>query len=87
MEKLIEGDHSTFPGFVDLVSCLLYTVHDAFGKGVEEVGESELPQMIIDIGYMYTQFSNTAARGEDYRMLQEEMDTACAPFLYHSSVR
>lgn len=83
MEQLIEEDHSTFRGFVDLGSCLLHTVHNAFGKGVEELGEGEIPQMIIDL---HSIFKHNAARSEDYRVIQEEMDNACAPFLYHSSV-
>ena len=35
MNELISGDHSEFKGLIDLGSCTLHTVHNAFGKGIE----------------------------------------------------
>ena len=39
MNELISGDHPEFKGLIDLSSCTLHTVHNAFGKGIEQYGK------------------------------------------------
>ena len=39
MNELISGDHPEFKGLIDLGSCKLHTVHNAFGKGIEQYGK------------------------------------------------
>ena len=35
MSKLTSQDHAKFPGLIDLGSCTIHTVHNAFGKRIE----------------------------------------------------
>ena len=39
MNELISGDHPEFKGLIDLGFCTLHTVHNAFGKGIEQYGK------------------------------------------------
>ena len=39
LEGAIKIDNPDFSGFIDLGSCVLHNVHDAFGKGLEEYGK------------------------------------------------
>ena len=37
MDKFIREDYSEFPGLVDLGTCSLHTVHNAFNKGMDQM--------------------------------------------------
>ena len=39
MNELISGDHPEFKGLIDLSSCTLHTVHNAFEKGIGQYGK------------------------------------------------
>ena len=57
LNKLIK-DHSDFPGLVDLGTCTIHTVHNAFNKGMEQYGK-EVDQLCLDL---HTLFKYSAAR-------------------------
>ena len=46
MNELIATDHLEFQGLIDLGSCTIHTVHNAFGKDIEQYGK--------DIDQLYT---------------------------------
>ena len=58
LNKLIKEDHSDFPGLVDLGTCTIHTVHNAFNKGMEQYGK-EVDQLCLDL---HTLFKYSAAR-------------------------
>ena len=39
MNELIAKDHPEFQRLIDLGSCTIHTVHNAFGKGIEQYGK------------------------------------------------
>ena len=61
MNELISGDHPEFKGLIDLGSCTLHTVHNAFGKGIEQYGK-DIDNLRVDL---HTLFKYSAARRED----------------------
>ena len=63
VNELILQDHPKFPGLIDLASCTIHTVHNAFGKGMEKFGK-EIDQLCVLLD----------ARWEDFKELQKEMD-------------
>ena len=69
MDELIRHDSPEFTGLVDLGSCSIHTIHNAFGKGLEGL------------------FKYSAARCEDFREVQIEMDLDLTNFLQHTVVR
>ena len=58
LNKLIKEDHSDFPGLVDLGTCTVHTVHNAFNKGMEQYGK-EVDHLCLD---PHTLFKYSAAR-------------------------
>ena len=58
LNKLIKEDHLDFPGLVDLGTCTIHTVHNAFNKGMEQYGK-EVDQLCLDL---HTLFKYSAAR-------------------------
>ena len=38
MNELIQQDYPRFTGLIDLGSCTIHTVHNAFGKDIEQYG-------------------------------------------------
>ena len=83
MEKNIKEECKDFPGFVDLGSCILPTVHKAFGKGMHK--------LLVDIDHMcldvHALFKHSAARQEDYEKLQYKFDGEIHQFQQHTKVR
>ena len=77
MDELIRHDNPEFTGLVDLGSCSIHTIHNAFGKGLEKCGK-EIEQLCMDLH---------AARREDFREVQIEMDLDLTNFLQHTVVR
>ena len=39
MNELITQDHPDFMGLIDLGSCSIHIIHNAFGKGIEQYGK------------------------------------------------
>ena len=69
LQQMIKADDPQFAGFVDLGSCVLYIVNNAFGKGLEKYGK-EVDQLSLDV---HAIFKHAAARREDYQQLQFDM--------------
>ena len=83
MDELIGCDNPEFTGLVDLGSCSIHTIHNAFGKGLEKCGK-EIEQLCMDL---HALFKYSAARHEDFREVQIEMDLDLTSFLQHTVVR
>ena len=83
MDELIRHDNPEFTGLVDLGSCSIHTIHNAFGKGLEKCGK-EIEQLCMDL---HALFKYSAARHEDFREVQIEMDLDLTNFLQHPVVR
>ena len=63
-------DHPEFPGLIDLGSCTIHIVHNAFGKGMEQFGK-EIDQLCM---VLHSLVKHSAARWEDFKELQMKMD-------------
>ena len=61
MNELITQDHPDFMGLIDLGSCSIHIIHNAFGKGLEQYGKG-IDQLCIDLCSI---FKYSAARHED----------------------
>ena len=83
MDELIRHDNPEFTGLVDLGSCSIHTIHNAFGKGLEKCGK-EIEQLCMDL---HALFKYSAARREDFREVQIEMDLDLTNFLQYTVVR
>ena len=82
LEGAIKNDNPDFSGFIDLGSCVLHNVHNAFGKGLEEYGK-DIEQLCVDI---HSLFKYSAARREDYHTLQSAMGVEIHNFQKHTDV-
>ena len=80
---LICDEHPEFGGFVDLGSCGLHIVHNAFGKGLEKYGK-DIDQLCLDL---HSLFRHSAARREDFKELQLSLDVEMQTFQQHTEVR
>ena len=83
MNELIQQDYPRFTGLIDLGSCTIHTVHNTFGKGIEQYG-SGIDLLCKDL---YTLFQHSAARHEDYVGVQIEMEVEIHNFQQHTEVR
>ena len=83
LESLIKRDHADFRGFVDLSSCMLHTVHNAFGKVLEKFAK-DVEQLCIDV---YSLFKYSSARREVYLDIHIEYDVKFESFRAHTDVR
>ena len=83
MQDLIKEEHPEFGGFVNLGSCVLHIVHNAFGKGLEKYGK-DIDQFCLDL---HSLFKYSAARREDYTELQLSLDVEMHTFQQHTEVR
>ena len=83
LEQMIKEDNPGFAGFVDLGSCVLHVVHNAFGKGLAKYGQ-EVEQLCLDV---HALFKYSSARREHYHKLQVEMEVDINMLLQHTSVR
>ena len=82
MNELISGDHPEFKGLIDLGSCTLHTVHNAFGKGIEQYGK-DIDNLCMDL---HTLFKYSSARREDYKDIQIEFELPEHAFQQHTEV-
>lgn len=79
-EKLL--DEAGHP-LIDIGTCSIHTVHNAFHKGLEEFGDT-VCELISDI---YHFFNNFPSRWEDYKSIQVKKDVPERRFIKHSSNR
>ena len=82
VNEKISQDHPNFPGLVDLGSCTIHMVHNAFGKALEQYGK-DIDQLCTDL---HSLFKYSAARHEDLKELQIEMDLELHNFHQHTEV-
>ena len=52
MNELITLENPEFPGLVDLGSCSIHVIHNAFGKGLELHGK-EIDQLWMDLQSLF----------------------------------
>ena len=83
LAEKIKEEKPEFVGFVDLGSCVLHVVHNAFGKGLEKNGK-DIDQFCMDL---HALFKYSAARRESYQELQCELDVELNTFQQHTQVR
>ena len=83
MNELILQDFPDYPGLVDIGSCPIHVIHNAFGKGLEHYGK-DVDQLCLDL---YSLFKYSAARREDFKEVQVEMELDTNNFLQHTEVR
>ena len=83
MNSLILEDHPEFPSLVDLGSCVIHVVHNAFGKGIEKYGK-DIDQLCLDL---HALFKYSAARREDFKEVQLELGLELHNFQQHTQVR
>ena len=70
MNELISQDYWEFQGLIGIGSCKIHTVHNAFGKGIEQHGK-DIHQLCLAI---YLLFNYSAARCEDFKEVQIKME-------------
>ena len=75
-------DHPNYVGLVNLGSCTIHTVHNAFGKGLEKYGK-DIDQLCMDF---YALFKYSSTRREDFKEVQMEMDVEVHNFQQHTEV-
>jgi hypothetical protein len=83
MNEAIAKDHPEFSGLVDLGSCNIHIIHNAFGKGLEQYGK-EVDQLCLDL---HSLFKFSAARREDFQEIQLALDADLRNFQQHTEVR
>ena len=69
-------ENPEFPGLVDLGSCSIHVIHNAFGKGLKQHGK-KIDQLCMDL---HSLFKYSAARHEDFRQIQFEMEVETLQF-------
>ena len=82
LQQMIKDDYPQFAGFVDIGSCVLHVVHNAFGKGLEKYGK-EVDQLCLDL---HAIFKHSAARREDYQQLQFNVGVELHTFQQHTEI-
>ena len=80
VNERISQDHPNFPDLVDLGSCTIHMVHNAFGKALEQYGK-DTDQLYTDL---HSLFKYSAARHEDFKELLIEMDLELHNFHQHT---
>ena len=83
MEQKIREVYPGFQGLVDVGTCNIHIVHNSFGKGLDKYGK-DAEQFVIDL---HSLFKYSAARREDFRKLQLNLDVELKLFIEHSSLR
>ena len=83
VNQLIKQNHVDFQSLVDLGTCVLHTFHNAFSKGLEKFGK-EVDLLCFDL---HTLFKSSAARREDFRQVQADMELPINDFQQHTIVR
>ena len=68
---------------MDVGTCNIHIVHNSFGKGLDKYGK-DAEQFVIDL---HSLFKYSAARREDFRKLQLNLDVELKLFIEHSGLR
>ena len=82
MNELIAKYHPEFQGLINLGSCTIHTLHNAFGKGIEQYGK-DIDQLCTDL---HSLFKYSAARREDFKEIQVELELPEHSFQQHTEV-
>ena len=83
MDELIQQNYPESKGLIDLGSCTIHTVHNAFGKDIEQYG-TQIDLLCKDL---YALFQYSAARHEDYVGVQVEMEVETHNYQQHTEAR
>ena len=83
VNELIQHDNPDFTGLLDLGSCSIHIIHNAFGKGMEQYGKG-IDQLCLDL---HSLFKYSATRQEDLQKVQVEMEVEVHNFQQHTEVR
>ena len=83
LHALFKEEDPAFQGFIDLGTCVLHIVHNAFGAGLQAHAK-DVEVLCMDV---YSLFKYSAARREDYRELQERFGADVNTFQQHCQVR
>ena len=83
MNELVLWDFPAYLGLVDIGSCSIHVIQNAFGKDLEHYGK-DVDQLCLDL---YSLFKYSAARREDFKEVQEEIELDTNNFLQHTEVR
>ena len=67
MDELIRRDNPEFTGLVDLGSCSIHTIHNAFGKGLEKCGK-EIEQLCMDLHGLFKYSAASVKISEKFRL-------------------
>ena len=80
---MITEVYPEYPGLIELGSCSIHIVHNAFGDGLGQFGK-EIDQLCLDL---HSLFKYSAARQEDFRKVQTELELVPSNFQQHTEVR
>ena len=83
MNELITQDHPDFMGLIDLGSYSIHIIHNAFGTGLEQYCKG-IDWLCIDL---YSLFKYSAARQEDLRKFQQDIEAEVSNLQQHTEVR
>ena len=83
MNELILQDHPEFLGLIDLGPCTIHIIHNAFGKGIDQYGR-DVDQLCMDLYFL---FKHHAARCEDFKNMEIEMEDEPYNFQQHTEVQ
>ena len=83
LNEMITEEYPEYPGLIELGSCSIHIVHNAFEDGLGQFGK-EIDQLCLDLHLL---FKYSAARREDFRKVQTELELVPASFQQHTEVR
>lgn len=83
LSKCIKQECQDWNGLVNIDTCNLHSMHNAFSKGIEQYGQETEDLAIALFGL----FKISSGRREDYREIQVELDLPEEVFVKHSQVR
>lgn len=83
MDIRLKVEHLNYPGLIDVGTCNIHVMHNAFAKGLAQYGDIA-EQLAVDL---FSLFKYSAARREDYKDLQLDLELECQLFQQHTSVR
>jgi hypothetical protein len=70
-------------GLVNIGTCNIHVIHNAFQRGLEELG-TDSSDLVV---FMYNFFDGWPARWEDYSKVQNQKKVSCHSFIKHVSNR
>ena len=82
MDEPISQNYPEFQGLIDIGSCTIHTVHNAFGKAIQQYGK-DIDQLCLDLDPL---FKYSVVRHEDFKELQIEMEVDTHNLQQHTEV-